>query len=125
MKLLMEEAQTFMIKLVPPRRRSVTHQQAYERMHRFLTFASRADIDAALQDIRPHKRVRWLVDKFEEETNEHIPISKIYKVLRENNNLTLCNGDRGKDTDAPAPKQSEPITTTINEQPTVIKFDEE
>ena len=122
----MEEEQTvFMIKLTPPRRKSVTHQQAYERMQRFLTFASRTDIDAALQDIRPHKRVRWLVDKFEEETKEHIPISKIYKVLRENNTLTLCNGDKGKDTDAPAPKQSEPIMTTINEQPTVIKFDEE
>ena len=114
MKLLMEEAQTFMIKLVPPRRKSVTHQQAYERMQRFLTFASRDDIDAALQDIRPHKRVRWLVDKFEEETKEHIPISKIYKVLRDNAKISL------EDT-----KLADPIMTTINEQPTVIKFDEE
>ena len=122
MKHLMEESQTFMIKLVPPRRKSVTHQHAYERMQRFLTFATRSDIDEALKDVRPHKRVRWLVDKFEEETKEHIPISKIYKVLRENSILTLDDSDKEKNTDT---QTVEPIMTTINEHPVVIKFDED
>ena len=114
----MEEAQTFMIKLLPPRRKSVTHQQAYERMHRFLTFATRDDIDEALHGIRPHNRVRWLVNKFEEETHEHIPISKVYKILRENSFLAKEDEDT-KLSDIAGE------TPTISDIPAVIKFDEE
>ena len=130
----MEEAQTFMIKLLPPRRKSVTHQQAYERMHRFLTFATRDDIDEALHGIRPHKRVRWLVNKFEEETHEHIPISKVYKIIREN--AFLAKEDT-EDTKLPDTKlsdiaartcgaaETDTVGSTISEIPAVIKFDEE
>ena len=118
----MEET-IFMIKLLPPRRKSVTHQQAYERMHRFLTFATRDDIDEALHEIRPHKRVRWLVNKFEEETHEHIPISKVYKILRENSFLARDE----EIIDSPNPKLSDTDTvgSTISDIPAVIKFDEE
>lgn len=122
----MEEEQTvFMIKLTPPRRKSTTHQHAYERMQRFLTFASRDDIDEALTDIKPHKRVRWLANKFEEETKEHIPISKIYKIIRENAKISLEDEEKEKIIDSPDTKLSDPITPTINETPVVIKFDEE
>ena len=77
-----QEPETFVVKLVPPRRKSVTHLAAYERMKRFLSYASRDDIGEELKSIKPHKRVRYLVDKYEAEMNEHIPISKVYKALR-------------------------------------------
>ena len=129
----MEET-IFMIKLLPPRRKSVTHQQAYERMHRFLTFATRDDIDEALHGIRPHKRVRWLVNKFEEETHEHIPISKVYKILRENSFLAKEDEDTKLSdtklsglalTSTPAQADIDTVGSTISEIPAVIKFDEE
>ena len=87
-------------------------------MHRFLTFATRDDIDQALHEIRPHKRVRWLVNKFEEETHEHIPISKVYKIIRENAFLAKEDEDtKLSDTDT--------VGSTISDIPAVIKFDEE
>ena len=77
-----QETETFVVRLMPPKRKSVTHIQAYERMKRFLSYASRDDISEELKSIKPHKRVRYLVDKYEAEMNEHIPISKVYKALR-------------------------------------------
>ena len=59
----MAEEQTFVVRLMPPKRKSVTHIQAYERMKRFLSYASRDDISEELKSIKPHKRVRYLVDK--------------------------------------------------------------
>lgn len=76
------EPETFTIRLMPPKRKSVTHIQAYERMRRFLAYASRDDISEELKSIKPHKRVRYLVDKYEAEMKEHLPISKVYKALR-------------------------------------------
>ena len=119
----MEET-IFMIKLLPPRRKSVTHQQAYERMHRFLTFATRDDIDEALHEIRPHKRVRWLVNKFEEETHEHIPISKVYKIIRENAFLAQTEDEDTKLSDTKL-SETDTVGSTISDIPVVIKFDEE
>ena len=78
----MAEEQTFVVRLMPPKRKSVTHLAAYERMKRFLSYASRDDISEELKSIKPHKRVRYLVDKYEAEMKEHIPISKVYKALR-------------------------------------------
>ena len=78
----MSQADTFVVRLVPPKRKSATHLQAYERMKRFLAYASRDDISEELKSIKSHKRVRYLVDKYEAEMKEHIPISKVYKALR-------------------------------------------
>ena len=78
----MSQADTFVVRLVPPKRKSATHLAAFERMKRFLAYASREDISEELKTVKPHKRVRYLVDKYEATFNEHIPISKVYKALR-------------------------------------------
>ena len=77
-----QEEMEFTIKLIPPRRKTASHVQAYERTKRFLEFASKPDTIEKLKSVKPNKRVRFLVTQFEEETKEHIPISNIYKLFR-------------------------------------------
>ena len=77
-----QEEMEFTIKLIPPRRKTASHVQAYERTKRFLEFASKPDTLEKLKSVKPNKRVRFLVTQFEEETKEHIPISNIYKLFR-------------------------------------------
>ena len=77
-----QEEMEFTIKLIPPRRKTASHVQAYERTKRFLEFATKPGTLEKLKEVKPNKRVRFLVTEFEQETKEHIPISNIYKLFR-------------------------------------------
>ena len=113
----MSQADTFLVRLVPPKRKSATHLAAFERMKRFLAYASREDISEELKTVKPHKRVRYLVDKYEATFNEHIPISKVYKALR-NSDVISTEG-------APEPQPTLNIepTSYISETLKVVGFE--
>ena len=104
------EEVTFLVRLVPPKRKTATHLAAFERMKRFLAYASREDISEELKSIKSHKRVRYLVDKYEAEMKEHIPISKVYKALRNSEVLNAEEAARSRSLRATQETSSEPAT---------------
>ena len=69
--------------MLGPKRRTLSKSETAERSQKLIEFLAKPEIKEAIQQLKPHKRVVWIRTEFEKETNIKIPVSSIYKFLRD------------------------------------------
>ena len=69
--------------MLAPKRKTLSKSEAIARANKLHDFLAKPEVKEVIQEIRPHKRVSWIRSEFAKETDISMPISSIYKLLRE------------------------------------------
>ena len=69
--------------MLAPKRRTLSKSAAAERAQKLNEFLADADVKKDILAQPPHKRVNYIRVEFEKKTDIKMPVSSIYKFLRE------------------------------------------
>ena len=72
--------------VLAPKRKTISKAEAAERANKLTSFLDKPDIKESMKTIKIHKRANWIRTEFQKETGLNIPVSSIYKLLRDTEN---------------------------------------
>ena len=73
----------YSMEMLGPKRKTITHEEAKTRTTLLQKFLASEENQNKIKELKPHKRVSWIRSQFLEETQIDIPVSSIYKMLRD------------------------------------------
>lgn len=69
--------------MLAPKRKTLSKSEATERSQKLHEFLAKTEVKESIREVKPHKRVNWIRNEFAKATNITMPVSSIYKFLRE------------------------------------------
>ena len=69
--------------MLAPKRKTISKSETIERSQKLTNFLADQEVKTNILAQPPHKRVNYIRTEFEKKTNIKMPVSSIYKFLRE------------------------------------------